>query len=151
MLRKSILASAVLGALALATAGYAAGPAKPPHMPKVDAEMKKVVDPTSMLLFTIGSEVDPENGPDLKPIPAARWNKAVTAANTLKSAGEWLRAPGNGKKNAEWIKYAAELTTLSDKAATAAKARNGKDLAQAANDMSDNCAACHKMFKPQTG
>ena len=152
MFRNSTLLAALICSAAAGTLAYAAAPAAGPKpMPAVKAEMKKIVDPASTLLFAVGGDVDPANGPDLKPQPASRWKAAGDAAGKLAAAGEWLRKPGNGVTNADWIKAATEMTTLATAARKAARAHDGAKLSQAANDLSDNCTTCHKVYKPQTG
>jgi hypothetical protein len=46
----------------------------------VKAEMKQVVEPASNVLFSVGGDADPANGPDAAKVPDARWKEASEAA-----------------------------------------------------------------------
>lgn len=133
-----------------ATAVLAQTPNTPTPMPKVKAQMKNVVDKTSTALFNTASEADPENGPDQKLPNAAGWAKVKADADKLKKVADMMLDPKIGKTSeANWKKYAVEMSDLSVAIAKAATAKDAKKLAQAANDLSDNCAACHKIYKKQ--
>jgi hypothetical protein len=134
---------AALGVFALGTEAVAA------RLP-VKAEMKKVVEPASNTLFAVGGEVDPANGPDAKATPA-RWTEAATAAQQLSGVAAGLMEKGRTKPGADWPVFVKQMAELSARAAKAAVAHDGAGLSQAANDISDNCAACHAKYKPQTG
>jgi cytochrome c556 len=140
-----------LAALMLAgTAMAAVKPNTPTPMPKVKAQMKRVVDKTSTELFNVAGEADPANGADQKLPDAAGWTKIKTNAEKLKGVADWMLKPANGKTSeANWVKYSKEMSALSAAAAKAAAAHDAKALAQAANDLSDNCAGCHKIYKKQ--
>jgi len=149
MFRKTLTLSLALS-LVTATAMAAATPNTPTPMPKVKAQMKNVVDKASTALFNTASEADPENGPDQKLPKAAGWVKVKADADKLKAAGDMLQDPKIGKTSeANWKKYAVEMSDLAAAASKAAAAKDPKKLAQAANDLSDNCAACHKIYKKQ--
>jgi hypothetical protein len=117
----------------------------------VKAEMKQVVEPASNALFAVGGDADPANGPDAPKVPDARWREAGAAAAKLKAVAVGLQAKGRAKPGAQWAGFARQMATLSDRAVKAAAARDGAALAQSANDLSDNCSACHAKFKPQGG
>lgn len=149
MFRRTLALSLALS-LTAAAALAAVTPNTPTPMPKVKAQMKSVVDKTSTALFNAASEADPENGPDQKLPNAAGWAKIKADADKLKAVGDMLQDPKIGKTSeANWKKYAVEMSDLSAAAAKAAAAKDAKKLAQAANDLSDNCAACHKIYKKQ--
>jgi cytochrome c556 len=116
---------AALGLLALGTEAVAA-------RLSVKVEMKQVVEPASNTVFNIGGQVDPANGADAKATPA-EWTSAATAARKLAAVAAALNEKGRAK------------------AAKAAAAHDGAGLSKAANDLSDNCSACHAKYKPQTG
>jgi cytochrome c556 len=150
MFRKSLAMSLAFGLVA-ASAMAAVTPNTPTPMPKVKSQMKAVVDKTSTALFNAASEADPENGPDQKLPNAAGWTKIKSDADKLKAVAVSLQNPKVGKTSeANWKKYAMEFGDLSTAASKAAAAKDPKALAKAANDMSDNCAACHKIYKKQT-
>ena len=130
-------------ALAVSAAAYAAGPS-------VKAEMKQLVDPATNVVFAVGGEVDPANGPDAAKVPAARWSEALAAANKLKVAAVHLtgyqKQPGK-----VWPPSAADFKRLAAAAEAAARKHDGAAFSKAANDLGDTCTACHAKYKKQTG
>jgi cytochrome c556 len=151
-MRARLTALIVLASLAAGTALAAVPPNTPTPMPAVKTKMKAVVDKTSTELFNIAGEADPANGADQKLPKPATWNKVKLDADKLKAVGDWLQDPKAGKTTeAAWMKHAKEMSALSAAASQAAAAKDAKALAQAANDLSDNCAACHKIYKKQDG
>jgi hypothetical protein len=127
-------------------------PNTPTPMPKVKAQMKAIVDKTSTDLFNTAGEADPANGADAKTPDAAGWAKLKAEADKLKAQGDWLQVPANGKTTEpNWMKAAKAMSQTSAAASKAAAARDAKALAQAANDLSDTCTACHKFYKKQDG
>jgi len=145
---------ATLAALALALVASAAlaavAPNTPTPMPKVKAQMKPLVDEASTDLFNTAGAADPANGPDQKLPDAAGWARLKADADKLKGVADWMLKPANGKTSeANWTKSAEAMSTLSAAAAKAAAAHDAKALAQAANDLSDTCTACHKVYKKQ--
>jgi hypothetical protein len=148
------LALAPLALALAATAALAAGPAIPPNtptpMPAVKVKMKAVVDKTSTDLFNTAGEADPANGADAKKPDAATWARLKKDADVLKGVADWMLNPKAGKTSeANWNKSAKDMSTLSAAASKAAAAKDAKALAQAANDLSDTCTACHKYYKKQ--
>lgn len=135
---------AALGVIALGSSGYAA------VRLSVKAEMKQVVEPASNTVFAVGGEVDPANGPDAKATPA-RWAEAVAASKRLQAVAAGLSQRGRTRPGADWPVFVKQMADLSAKATAAAAAHDGAAFSQAANDLSDNCAACHTKYKPQTG
>lgn len=135
---------AAVGFAAVMSGGFAAA-----RLP-VKAEMKKVVEPASNTLFAVGGEVDPANGPDAKATPA-RWAEAGAASRRLQAVAAGLTEKGRAKAGKDWPVFVRQMADLSAKAEQAAAAHDGAALSQAANDLSDNCAACHAKYKPQTG
>jgi cytochrome c556 len=137
---------AVLAALGLLVLGTEAVAARP----SVKVEMKRVVEPASNTVFNIGGQVDPANGPDAK-ATAAEWKSAETAARKLAAVAAGLSQKGRAKAGKEWPGFVKDMADLSARAAKAAAAHDGAGLSKAANDLSDNCSACHAKYKPQTG
>jgi hypothetical protein len=152
MLRKSVILLAAVGLMATAAIAAAAVPPNTPtDMPKVKALMKPTVDTASTDLFNVASMADPENGPDQKLPDAKGWTKVKADADKLHAVALKLQDPKIGKTTEpEWSKHAKVFADLTAAAAKAAVAKDPKALAQAANDMSDNCAACHKVYKKQS-
>jgi cytochrome c556 len=150
MLRKTLIFSLAVG---LMTGGAlaAVAPNTPTPMPAVKKMMKPLVDKASTELFNVASAADPENGPDQKLPDAKGWAKVKSDADQLHGVAVKLQDPKIGKTTEpEWNKHAKVFADLTAKAAAAAAAKDPKALASAANDMSDNCAACHKVYKKQT-
>lgn len=115
----------------------------------VKAEMKQVVEPASNVLFSVGGDADPANGPDASKVPDARWKEASDAALKLKEVAAQLNDAGRAKAGPEWREFAKDFADESTAALTAANARDGAALSVAANALSDTCSACHAKFKPQ--
>lgn len=150
MLRKTLILGLALGLMTGASMA-AVAPNTPTPMPKVKAMMKPGVDKTSTDLFNVASAADPENGPDQKLPDAKGWAKVKSDADKLHAVALKLQDPKIGKTTEpEWNKHAKVFADLTAAASKAAAAKDAKALAQAANDMSDNCAACHKVYKKQT-
>lgn len=137
-------------ALAAATALAAVKPNTPTPMPQVKARMKAIVDKTSTDLFNTAGEADPANGADQKLPDAAGWARLKGDADKLKGVADWMLSPKNGKTTeANWVAAAKAMSEKSAAASKAAAGRDAKALAQAANDLSDTCTACHKVYKKQ--
>ncbi|MBU1374969.1 MAG: cytochrome c [Alphaproteobacteria bacterium] len=143
MFRKSAVL-AIVGLLAICSATEAA-------VLTVKEEMKQFVEPLSNTLFAVGGEVDPANGPDAPKVTDKRWDEAADAADVLTRVSAALGDKDRAKPGPEWAAMAQQMHEISERALKAAMTRDGAGLAQAANDLSDNCSACHAKFKPQTG
>jgi cytochrome c556 len=113
-------------------------------------QMKTVVDPNSNLIFAVGGEVDPANGPSQTPTTDARWSQAVDAAAQLKAVARTLQRRGVAIDRGLWMSDAKLLGATAAAAERAAVARNGMDFAAAANTLGDVCTNCHARYKPQT-
>ena len=142
-MRRTFFVSA-LSVLSLASAAFAA-------QLSVKAEMKRVVEPASNVVFGVGGDVDPANGPDALKVPAARWDEAAKSAKALEAVAVGLNAKGRTKPGADWAHFVKDMSAESDRALKAALAKDGAGLSAAANDISDTCSACHAKFKPQGG
>jgi hypothetical protein len=117
-LRPAFAVLAAASALVLGAAG-----------PTVKDEMKSVVDPTSNVIFAVGGEVDPSNGPDAAKVGPERCQAR----------------PGEA-----WTKAAEQLRDLAATVESAARAKDGAKLSGAANDLGDTCSACHSKYKTQS-
>lgn len=142
-------------AFALATVigaggAWAARMDSPSPMPKVAVLMKSVVDRASTNLFNRAGEADPANGADQKLPDARGWSQIRTDADRLKSIAVALQSPKTGKvREVNWMVQARAMESASAAAGQAAALRNPAALAQAANDLSDTCSACHAIYKKQ--
>ena len=143
---------AVALALAAGVSLAAVRPNTPTPMPKVQAQMKAIVDKTATDLFNTAGETDPANGADAKAPDAATWLRLKSDADKLKTVAAWMQKPGNGKTTEpNWMKSAKAMSAHAASASKAAAAHDAKTLAQAANDLSDTCGGCHKIYKKQDG
>lgn len=115
----------------------------------VKTEMKEVVDPATNIIFAVGGEVDPSNGPDAAKVTAARWAEALKASKALKVAAGHLSGPQKQPGEA-WTKSAADFARLAGDAEKAALQKDGAGFSKAANDLGDTCTACHSKYKDQT-
>jgi hypothetical protein len=138
-LRPAFAVLAAASALVLGAAG-----------PTVKDEMKSVVDPTSNVIFAVGGEVDPSNGPDAAKVGPERWQAAADAAAKLKAVGTALLAPDQARPGEAWTKAAEQLRDLAATVESAARAKDGAKLSGAANDLGDTCSACHSKYKTQS-
>jgi len=116
----------------------------------VKDEMKQVVEPGANMIFSVGADVDPANGPDAAKVPAARWDEALKAAQALRGVGDLLVGPQK-QPGEEWTKAAADFAKLAADAEAAAKKQDGAGFSKAANDLGDVCTACHSKYKKQSG
>ena len=98
--KASFVAVALL--LGASAALSAAAPNTPTPMPKVQAQMKDVVDKTSTDLFNTAGEADPANGADAKAPNAAGWARLKGDADKLKVVADWMLKPENGKTTRCW-------------------------------------------------
>ena len=141
------LTLAMLGGVSSATAAKMDHPSP---MPKVAVLMKSVVDKASTDLFTRAGNADPANGADQILPDAKGWTDIQADATRLKSIALELQSPKTGKiGEVNWMVQARAMESASTAALHAAVARNPGALAQAANDLSDTCSACHAVYKKQ--
>ena len=134
---------AFVAGLSLAGAAFAAGVT-------VKEAMKTVVEPAANIVFAVGGDVDPANGPDAGKVADARWQEALKAAQALKTVAADLTGPQQ-KAGAEWAAAAGDFAKLAADAETAASKKDGAAFSTAANALGDVCTACHAKYKPQTG
>ena len=116
----------------------------------VKDEMKSIVDPATNIIFAVGGEVDPANGPDTAKVPAARWSEALAAAQVLRMSATDLTGPQK-QPGEVWTKSAADFAKLAANAETAATNKDGAAFSAAANGLGDTCTACHSKYKTQAG
>ena len=142
MLRRLAAAAVLVLLTACMTDGGA-----PAAKTSVKEDMAKVVQPAADTLFAIVSKVDPNFDP--KPIGSAEWKKALDAAKAMKASADFLLQPENMKDQDAWKTAATQMQTLSAAAVAGAQAKDGKAFSSAANDLGDNCTACHSKYKNQ--
>ena len=142
MLRRFVTAMALCSLAACATGGGGGASSM-----SVKDQMAKIVQPGADVLFAVGGQVDPGNGPGAKPTDADGWKKAGDAAKNMKQVADYMVA--HPVDQGTWLTAAKQMSTLSDAAAKAANAKDGAKLSQAANDLGDNCTTCHSKYKNQ--
>ncbi len=142
MLRQTLVAASLLMLAACASTSGGGGGA-----PSVKDQMAKTVQPGADVLFAVGGQVDPGNGPGAKPTDADGWKKAGDSAKAMKQVADFMIA--HPVDQGDWLTAAKQMSTLTDSAAKAANAKDGAKLSQAANDLGDNCTACHSKYKNQ--
>ena len=109
-----------------------------------------MVDKASNDLFRRAGDADPANGADQKLPDAKGWAAIQTDAVRINSIALALQSPKTGKiREVNWMVQARAMATASAAAGRAAASRNPAALAQAANDLSDTCSACHAVYKKQ--
>ena len=64
----------------------------------IKTEMKTAVDPATTIIFALAGEVDPANGPDAAKVATSRWDEALSASQTLKTAATRLNRRGEQKE-----------------------------------------------------
>lgn len=111
------------------------------------AQMTSVVEPTTNVLFAVGAEADPSNGPDAAKVTAERWAAAEAAARTLNAGARDLLSPASLRPGETWSASAKALGDLALAAQTAAASKDGAKLSEAVNAIADTCTACHAKYK----
>lgn len=81
----------------------------------------------------VGKDVD---------VARAHAQKAAVIGLALQQMG-----PPKGKPDADWKKYAADMTKAADEAAAAAKKNDGKAMVAAFNQLDKACTNCHEKYK----
>jgi cytochrome c556 len=110
--------------------------------------MKNVVDPASTMLFAVGGDVDPANGPDAPKVPAARWAEGLKAAQALKAVGLQLQGPQK-KPGKVWATSSGAFAKYAAAAEKAALIKDSAGFSAAANALADTCTVCHTRWKPK--
>jgi len=122
----------------------------PSPMPKVAVLMKSVVDRASTDIFNIAGEADPANGADQKLPDVKGWAAVQADAARLRSIALAMQSPSTGKVGEiNWMVQSRAMASASAAIEQAAALRAPGALANAANDLSDTCSACHAVYKKQ--
>jgi hypothetical protein len=138
-----------ISVMLMASLAAAAGAALAADSGAVQREMKIVVDPASNLLFAIGGEVDPANGPAATPVSGVRWREAGQAAGKIKRVAAAMQTPAQIQPGREWMIDSKRMADLSEAAEHAARGKDRARLAQAADDLGDVCTTCHAKYRPK--
>ena len=110
--------------------------------------MLHVVDPAGQAFWRgAGTELSLEGEKDLSPTTDAGWEDLVTAASTVAEAGNALQLPGRARApEAEWNRYAQDMTARALDARTAADARDKQAVFDTGGRLYETCIACHEKY-----
>ena len=144
--------AALVGLLGLAACTRPVGPAgegvKFDTSLPMNEFMLHVVDPAGQAFWRgAGTELTLEGERDLSPTDEAGWEDLVTAASTVAEAGNALQLPGRARApEAEWNRYAQEMTARALDARKAADARDKQAVFDTGGRLYETCIACHETF-----
>lgn len=117
-----------------------------------DISMKEVmgdiVDPAAWAYWhASGTEVTAQGEKDLAPVKDEDWIPVENAAGVLVEAGNLLQLPGRARApEADWNKYAQQLTERAMAARVAAEKHDKKGVFDEGGRVYEVCTACHKQF-----
>jgi hypothetical protein len=114
----------------------------------VNAIMGHVVDPGAFLYWkSTGEEVTEQGTKDLTPTTEEGWENMVSGATIVAEAGNMLQLAGRAwVPEADWNKYAQQLTAQALIARTAADAHDKKAVFTEGAKLYEVCVACHKQY-----
>jgi hypothetical protein len=141
-----LLAAAVVGAVASASAGEDAP--VPPFAPQVDMKtfMEHVLTPAAKIVWSVnGVRIDASGEHDLSPKTDSDWEEIVSGAATLAEATNALMIPQRAL-DGEWNVYAQKLAAAAERAYVAAEAHDLKTIAEVSDRLDGICAACHRHY-----
>src|SRR5689334_8580086 len=149
---KSIVAVTALAVLLTACNQKPAAPAA--ASPKFDTTlnvsevMGHMVDPGAFMYWKgSGEEITGAGVKDLSPTTEEAWETRVSAATTVAQAGNVLQLPGYVRApEADWNRYAQQLTAQALVARKAAEAHDKKAVFDEGGKLYEVCVACHKQY-----
>ena len=130
-------------------------PAAPPAgAPKFDTNlnvsevMGHMVDPGAFMYWKgSGEEITEAGVKDLSPTTEQGWETLVSGATIVAQAGNVLQLPGYARApEADWNKYAQQLTAQALIARKAAEAHDRKAVFDEGGKLYEVCVACHKQY-----
>jgi hypothetical protein len=139
---------AVLTACSQKPAATAAGAVKFDTSLPVNAIMDHVVDPGAFLYWkSTGEEVTEHGTKDLTPTTEEGWENMVSGATIVAEAGNMLQLAGRARPpEADWNKYAQQLTAQALVARAAADAHDKKLVFEEGAKLYQVCVDCHKQY-----
>jgi hypothetical protein len=154
---KRFTIAATCGAALLAACSpqkKAAAPPPPPAPVKfntslqVDELMAHVVDPASFVYWKgAGTEITAKGERNLAPTTEEGWEALESGAATLIEAGNMLQLPGRPRApEADWNRFAQQLTDLSIPAKAAAEKHDEKGVYDYGAKIYQVCTACHEEY-----
>lgn len=87
--------------------------------------------------------------PNEAPKDDAAWLKVENSALALAESGNLLMMEGRVVDHEEWMKQASLLIDVATKAATAARARDAKQMADIGDELYTVCETCHMKYMQQ--
>lgn len=114
----------------------------------VDELMAHVIDPASFVYWKgAGVEVTTKGERSLAPTTEAGWEALESGAATLIEAGNMLQLPGRPRApEADWNKYAQQLTDLAIVGKAAAMKHDAKGVYDDGAKIYQVCTACHEEY-----
>jgi hypothetical protein len=149
---KRIITMAALAVLLTACNQKPATPAA--GAPKFDASlnvsevMGHMVDPGAFMYWKgSGEEITEAGVKDLSPTTEEGWETLVSGATIVAQAGNVLQLPGYARApEADWNKYAQQLTAQALVARAAAEKHDKKAVFDEGGKLYEVCVACHKQY-----
>jgi len=110
--------------------------------------MGHMVDPGAFMYWKgSGEEVTEAGAKDLSPTTEEGWETLVSGATIVAQAGNVLQLPGYVRApEADWNKYAQQLTAQALVARKAAEAHDKKAVFDEGGKVYEVCVACHEQF-----
>ena len=149
---KRIITMTALAVLLTACNQKPAAPAA--SAPKFDASlnvsevMGHMVDPGAFMYWKgSGEEITEAGVKDLSPTTEEGWETLVSGATIVAQAGNVLQLPGYARApEADWKKYAQQLTAQALVARAAAEKHDKKAVFDEGGKVYEVCVACHEQF-----
>ena len=113
----------------------------------INAEMVRVIDHAAHQLWNAERA-------GMAPKTDADWENLVEHATQVAGAGALIRLEGTGPNDrtlvqqADWQRFAGEVSTAGLAALRAAESKNQEALVAANGQLVEACEGCHKRFKP---
>lgn len=101
--------------------------------------MLKIVYPTSNAIFYVGRNQQKTE---------KDWQELQAAALTLAETGNLLMSPGRAPDKGAWMRDAALLRNVGEKAFKAANARDLSALEALNDELYEACQSCHEHYRP---
>ena len=126
----------------------AAGAVKFDNSLNVTEVMGHMIDPGAFMYWKgSGEEVTEAGVKDLSPTTEEGWETLVSGATIVAQAGNVLQLPGYARApEADWNKYAQQLTAQALVARAAAEKHDKKAVFDEGGKLYEVCVACHKQY-----
>lgn len=113
--------------------------------------MKRVIDPTAVLLWSRSGDVESADGTSSQlPTDDKVWTLAENEASLLIEAGNLLLLPDRVQHlkpdDHDWEKFARRLIDTASAVKLATEKRNADDIVRTGGDLYDACTACHEKY-----